>query len=148
MSLMPVPRQFDARPDGRVVRDGDSVLLIDDDPVVRLLTVAALTERGWRVIEAGGGAEAIELFALERPQVVVLDAIMPAPDGFETCERLRRLPGGEHIPVLMLTGLDDEQSIARAYEVGATDFFVKTNGQWTLLSERLRYMLRLSLIHI
>jgi PAS domain S-box-containing protein len=76
--------------------------------------------------------------------VIVLDAIMPAPDGFETCERLRRLPGGEHIPVLMLTGLDDEHSIARAYEVGATDFFVKTNGQWTLLSERLRYMLRAS----
>ncbi len=142
MSLMPLPRQFEARADGRTVRDGDSVLLIDDDPVVRLLTVAALTERGWRVTEAGGGAEAIERFARERPQVVVLDAIMPAPDGFETCGRLRRMPGGEHVPVLMLTGLDDEQSIARAYEVGATDFFVKTSGQWTLLSERLRYMLR------
>jgi PAS domain S-box-containing protein len=139
---MPVPGAFESRTAGRTVRDGDSVLLIDDDPVVRLLTVAALTERGWRVIEAGSGAEALELFARERPQVVVLDAIMPAPDGFETCERLRRLAGGEHIPVLMLTGLDDEHSIARAYEVGATDFFVKTNGQWTLLSERLRYMLR------
>jgi PAS domain S-box-containing protein len=46
------------------------------------------------------------------------------------------------VPVLMLTGLDDESSIARAYEAGATDFFVKTTSQWTLLSERLRYMLR------
>jgi PAS domain S-box-containing protein len=142
MSLMPIPDGFESRASARTVRGGDSVLLIDDDPVVRLLTVAALTERGWRVVEAGGGTEALELFSRERPQVVVLDAIMPAPDGFETCERLRRLPGGEHIPVLMLTGLDDEHSIARAYEVGATDFFVKTNGQWTLLSERLRYMLR------
>ena len=139
---MPVADDFDSRAAARTVRDGDTVLLIDDDPVVRLLTVAALTERGWRVVEAGGGVEALELFARERPQVVVLDAIMPAPDGFETCERLRRLAGGEHIPVLMLTGLDDEHSIARAYEIGATDFFVKTNGQWTLLSERLRYMLR------
>jgi PAS domain S-box-containing protein len=126
----------------RSVRDGDCVLLIDDDPVVRILTVAALTERGWRVVEADGGAQALELFTRERPQVIVLDAMMPAPDGFETCERLRKLPGGEHVPILMLTGLDDEQSIARAYEVGATDFFVKTNGQWTLLSERLRYILR------
>jgi PAS domain S-box-containing protein len=139
---MTSPRQFETQGALRTVRDGDSVLLIDDDPVVRLLTVAALAERGWRVVEAGSGTEALELFARERPQVVVLDAIMPAPDGFETCERLRRLPGGDHVPVLMLTGLDDEQSIARAYEVGATDFFVKTNGQWTLLSERLRYMLR------
>jgi PAS domain S-box-containing protein len=139
---MPIPEGFESRAAARTVRDGDCVLLIDDDPVVRLLTVAALTERGWRVVEAGSGTEALELFSRERPQVIVLDAIMPAPDGFETCERLRRLPGGEHIPVLMLTGLDDEHSIARAYEVGATDFFVKTNGQWTLLSERLRYMLR------
>jgi PAS domain S-box-containing protein len=123
-------------------RKGDCVLLIDDDPVVRLLTAAALGERGWRVVEADGGVEALEIFAREQPQVVVLDAMMPAPDGFETCVRLRRLPGGEHVPVLMLTGLDDERSIAHAYEAGATDFFVKTTGQWTLLSERLRYMLR------
>jgi PAS domain S-box-containing protein len=139
---MPKTGDFEGQAAVRSVREGDCVLLIDDDPVVRLLTVAALTERGWRVVEAGSGNEALALFARERPQVIVLDAIMPAPDGFETCERLRRLAGGEHIPVLMLTGLDDERSIARAYEVGATDFFVKTNGQWTLLSERLRYMLR------
>jgi predicted signal transduction protein with EAL and GGDEF domain len=126
----------------RGMRTGDCVLLIDDDPVVRMLTTAALTERGWRVVEADGGLEALELFAREHPQVIVLDALMPPPDGFETCERLRRLAGGEHVPILMLTGLNDEQSIARAYEAGATDFFVKTNSQWTLLSERLRYMLR------
>ena len=67
---------------------------------------------------------------------------MPQMDGFDTCEHLRALPSGEHVPVLMLTGLDDELSIRRAYEAGATDFFVKTNSQWTLLSERLRYILR------
>jgi len=142
MSQLPVPAVLGERAPVRAARNGDCVLLIDDDPVVRLLTVAALTERGWRVVEAGGGVEALELFARENPQVVVLDAMMPAPDGFETCLRLRRLPGGEHVPVLMLTGLDDERSIAHAYEAGATDFFVKANGQWTLLSERLRYMLR------
>jgi predicted signal transduction protein with EAL and GGDEF domain/DNA-binding response OmpR family regulator len=139
---MPIRMDLEDKAAGGSARDGDCVLLIDDDPVVRLLTVAALSERGWRVVEASGGAEALEIFVRERPQVIVLDAMMPAPDGFETCERLRKLPGGEHVPVLMLTGLDDEHSIARAYEVGATDFFVKTSGQWTLLSERLRYMLR------
>jgi len=122
----------------------DLVLLVDDDPVARLLTASALAERGWRVIEADGGASALELFANNQPDVVVLDALMPEVDGFITCERLRRLTGGEHVPVLMLTGLDDETSIARAYEAGATDFFVKSTTQWTLLSERLRYMIRAS----
>jgi PAS domain S-box-containing protein len=121
---------------------GDRVLLVDDDPVMRLLTLTALSERGWLVVEAAGGEEALETFARDRPQVVVLDAIMPQPDGFETCARLRRLAGGEHVPVLMLTGLDDEISVTRAYEAGATDFVVKAPGQWTLLSERLRYLLR------
>ncbi|MBC8119459.1 MAG: EAL domain-containing protein [Burkholderiaceae bacterium] len=122
----------------------DLVLLVDDDPVARLLTASALAERQWRVVEADGGAVALELFAANQPDVVVLDALMPDIDGFVTCEKLRRLSGGEHVPVLMLTGLDDEPSIARAYEAGATDFFVKSTSQWTLLSERLRYMIRAS----
>jgi PAS domain S-box-containing protein len=75
--------------------------------------------------------------------VVVLDAVMPGLDGFDTCQELRHLPGFESIPVLMLTGLDDEASITRAYEVGATDFFVKCT-QWSLLAGRLRYLLRAS----
>ena len=122
---------------------GDRVLLVDDDPVMRLLTVTALSERGWQVVEATGARKPSRRFARDHPQVVVLDAIMPQPDGFATCAQLRRLPGGEHVPVLMLlTGLDDELSVSRAYEAGATDFVVKSPGQWTLLSERLRYLLR------
>ena len=121
---------------------GECVLLADDDPVARLLTASALAERNWRVVEAESGTQAIALFASVHPDVVVLDALMPDMDGFDTCERLRELPAGEHVPVLMLTGLDDELSIRRAYEAGATDFFVKSSSKWTLLSERLRYVLR------
>ncbi|MCU0767949.1 MAG: EAL domain-containing protein [Burkholderiaceae bacterium] len=130
--------------DGGGATRADLVLLVDDDPVARLLTASALAERHWRVIEADGGASALELYADNQPDVVVLDALMPDIDGFITCERLRRMAGGEHVPILMLTGLDDETSIARAYEAGATDFFVKSTTQWTLLSERLRYMIRAS----
>ncbi len=75
------------------------------------------------------------------PDVVVLDALMPGLDGFETCRELRHLPGFESLPVLMLTGLEDDASITRAYEAGATDFFVKST-QWSLLAGRLRYLLR------
>jgi diguanylate cyclase (GGDEF)-like protein len=73
----------------------------------------------------------------------VLDAMMPGMDGFQTCRELRALPGFESLPVLMLTGLDDDASINRAYEVGATDFFVKST-HWSLLAGRLRYLLRSS----
>lgn len=124
------------------VAAAERVLLVDDDPVVRLVTAAALAQRGWRVIEADSAPAALAVFDRHPPEVVVLDALMPDVDGFTACEQLRRRPAGAHVPILMLTGLDDEASIARAYEAGATDFFVKTSSQWTLLSERLRYLIR------
>ena len=117
------------------------VLLVDDDEVTLLLSSIALRERGFHVIEATSGTRALLMLADQSPDVVVLDAMMPDLDGFQTCVALRDIPGFESLPVLMLTGLDDEASIARAYEVGATDFFVKSS-QWGLLAGRLRYLLR------
>ncbi len=119
------------------------ILLVDDDAVSRLLTSLALRERSFDVTEATTGEEALALLGKCLPDVVVLDAVMPDRDGFETCRDLRMLTGCESMPVLMLTGLDDDASINRAYEAGATDFFVKSN-QWSLLAGRLRYLLRSS----
>jgi DNA-binding response OmpR family regulator len=119
------------------------VLLVDDDEVNLLLTSIALRERGFSITEATSGERAIQVLADWLPDVVVLDAMMPGMDGFQTCRELRALPGFESLPVLMLTGLDDDASINRAYEAGATDFFVKST-QWSLLAGRLRYLLRSS----
>ncbi len=119
------------------------VLLVDDDEVNLLLTSIALRERGFSITEASSGEQALQIISEWLPDVVVLDAVMPGLDGFSTCQELRHLPGYESVPVLMLTGLDDEASITRAYEVGATDFFVKCT-QWSLLAGRLRYLLRAS----
>jgi predicted signal transduction protein with EAL and GGDEF domain/DNA-binding response OmpR family regulator len=117
------------------------VLLVDDDEVTLLLTSIALRERGFAVTESTSGERALRLLADWVPDVVVLDAVMPGLDGFATCQELREIPGHESVPVLMLTGLDDDASISRAYEAGATDFFVKST-QWSLLAGRLRYLLR------
>jgi PAS domain S-box-containing protein len=117
------------------------VLLVDDDEVNLLLTATALRGLGFRITEASDGAQALELVAGWVPDLIVLDAQMPGLDGFETCRRLRQRPGFDHVPVLMLTGLDDDASIARAYQAGATDFFVKA-PQWGLLAERLNFLLR------
>ena len=119
------------------------VLLVDDDEVNLLLTSIALRERGFAVTESTSGEQALQVLSDWVPDVVVLDALMPQMDGFETCRVLRALPGFESLPVLMLTGLDDDASITRAYEAGATDFFVKST-QWSLLNGRLRYLLRSS----
>ena len=119
------------------------VLLVDDDEVNLLMTAVALRGHGFQITEVKSGAEALEKVTECAPDIIVLDALMPGLDGFETCTRLHALPGFDATPVLMLTGLDDEDSINRAYQVGATDFFVKST-QWSLLAGRLRYLLRSS----
>jgi DNA-binding response OmpR family regulator len=75
------------------------------------------------------------------PDIVLLDVMMPGMDGFETCTALRQLPGTQHTPILMITGLDDLDSIERAYEAGASNFVTKPiNG--VLLRHHVNYMLR------
>jgi diguanylate cyclase (GGDEF)-like protein len=136
---MILPHAFDA--DHSAERP--QVLLVDDDEVTLMLTAEALRERGFEITEANSGERTLAMLADWTPDIIVLDAMMPGLDGFDTCRELRASPGFENMPVLMLTGLDDEASITRAYQVGATDFFVKCT-QWSLLSGRLRYLLRSS----
>ena len=119
----------------------DKVLLVDDDATMRLLVSTGLAQRGFAVIEAGDGVAAIEAFRAKRPDIVLLDAEMPGMNGFDACKAMRALPDITHVPIVMLTGLNDDASIARAYEAGATDFYVKSS-QMTLLAERVRYLLR------
>jgi diguanylate cyclase (GGDEF)-like protein len=118
-----------------------AALIVDDDPTMRMLARQVLEQIGLEVEEAGDGQEAIRLFKQIRPAIVLLDVLMPVMDGFEACHAIRHLPGGTHTPILIMTGLDDIESIERAYEVGATDFIAKP-WQILILSHRVRYMLR------
>ncbi|MGH8644146.1 MAG: putative bifunctional diguanylate cyclase/phosphodiesterase [Gammaproteobacteria bacterium] len=117
------------------------VLVVDDDPTARLIAREGLEAAGFEVHEAGDGEAALQTLSALHPDIVVMDVVMPIVDGFDACRRLRRLPGGTHLPVLMITGLDDTASIKKAYEVGATDFATKPINS-VLLAQRLRYMLR------
>lgn len=118
-----------------------TVLVIDDDTIARMLAREALEQSGWLVEEAENGRLGVEAFVRHHPDLVLLDIMMPEMDGFAVCAEVRRLPNGRHTPVLMMTGLEDYQSITQAYDVGATDFIVKPiNGP--LLGHRVRYMLR------
>jgi PAS domain S-box-containing protein len=120
---------------------GPLILVVDDDEAARVLTEIVLTNAEFRVVQAENGEEALEVFRAERPDIVLLDVSMPVMDGFDACRALRKLPGGESVPVLMLTGHEDLASINRAYEVGATDFLAKSNNL-EIIAHRVRYMLR------
>jgi diguanylate cyclase (GGDEF)-like protein/PAS domain S-box-containing protein len=119
------------------------VLVVDDDAQTRLLVTEALEPEGFGIEEAASGHAGLEAFQRVRPALVLLDVTMPGMSGFECCERMRRLPGGERVPIVVLTGHDDDESIARAFAVGATDFVSKPM-RWPLLGHRVRYLLRAS----
>ncbi len=123
------------------------VLLVDDEPAGLLLSAAVLGERGFDVTPVTDGAEALCLLSDWTPDLIVLDALMPGMDGFELCAAIRGLRGLEFTPVLMLTGLEDQTSIERAYAVGATDFVVKSQP-WSLIAGRLRSLLRAARINL
>jgi diguanylate cyclase (GGDEF)-like protein/PAS domain S-box-containing protein len=120
-----------------------SVLVADDDFMMRYLSRKALEQTGFKFLEAMNGREALALFNEKRPDLVILDVLVPDIDGFSACAALREHPAGKLTPILMVTGLDDIESINRAYEVGATDFISKPIN-WPVLGHRLRYMLRAS----
>jgi diguanylate cyclase (GGDEF)-like protein/PAS domain S-box-containing protein len=119
------------------------VLIVDDDPALRLTVRASLGQAGFAVEEAEDGVDAIPAFMQMRPDIVLLDVMMPKMDGFQVCEALRGMSAGMHTPILMMTGLDDVESINRAYGAGATDFIAKPFN-WVILGHRVRYIWRAS----
>lgn len=119
------------------------VLIVDDDPAIRLLCTEALESAGFRTDVCSDAESAHDMIDDLNPDVLLLDVIMPGMDGFELCAMLRLQPSMKHIPILIMTGLEDVDSIDRAFEVGATDFITKPIN-WGILSHRVRYIYRSS----
>ncbi len=117
------------------------ILVVDDQETVRFLATAVLRQVGYDVEEASGGSEAMASIERSPPDLVLLDVVMPDMDGYDVCEMIRARSGTCHLPILIMTGLDDEKSITRAFDVGATDFIGKPL-QRSILANRVRYILR------
>jgi len=120
-----------------------AALIVDDDAMMRMLLRQALERVGIVCHDAQDGAAAVEQFSALQPDIVLLDVVMPNMDGYAACAAIRQTSVGAFVPVLMLTGLDDVESIDRAYQVGATDFISKPIN-WGVLGHRVRYILRAS----
>ena len=117
------------------------LLVVDDDPLLRGMAARTLRHAGFEVTAVDSGEQALAAFASARFGLVLLDVMMPGLDGYEACRRMRATPQGATLPILMLTGLNDTESIEQAYQAGATDFIAKPIN-WTLLAQRVRYALR------
>ena len=120
------------------------ILLVDDDELTRLLLREALSQIGnVDIHEAVDGRQALNMFHQAQYSLVMLDVDLPGISGFELCEYIRNSETGCDIPIVMITGMDDSDSIEHAYECGATDFIVKPIN-WSLISHHIRYVLRSS----
>lgn len=120
-----------------------TVLIADDDPMTRALVRGSLEQLGFKVEEAADGAETLDALAKYTPDILLLDIKMPGMDGIETLKKLRKQPNGKDLPVIMLTGLADSDSAAKAAAAGATDYVTKPIN-WRLLGQRIRHQLHLN----
>lgn len=100
-----------------------SLLLVDDSASNLAILASALAE--YRLVTAADGLQALDIVSREQPDLILLDIRMPGMDGYETCRRLKQQAGTEHIPVIFVTGLDDEEDEAQGFTLGAADYITK-----------------------
>jgi two-component system, cell cycle response regulator len=118
------------------------VLIVDDIPANLKLLEAKLTAEYFEVIQASDGPTALELAQREQPDIVLLDVMMPGMDGYEVCQRLKQLPETHHIPVVMVTALDQQSDRVKGLESGADDFLTKPINDIALFA-RVKSLVRL-----
>jgi len=119
----------------------ERILVVDDEAEVRTLCARALTREGYEVLAARNGAEALQRAREERPNLLIVDIVMPEMNGIELCQRMRTTPGLSGLPVLFLTGKQDITDKAVGFAVGADDYLTKPFDIRELLM-RVRALLR------
>jgi DNA-binding response OmpR family regulator len=124
------------------VKQPAKILVVDDTPKNVKLLADLLGVRGYAVVTAGSGPEAIELIEQEAPDLVLLDVVMPEMSGYEVCRKIRENPATAILPVVMVTALDPTQERVKGLEAGADDFLPKPINQPELLA-RVRSLLRI-----
>jgi len=116
------------------------ILVVDDDPSLVRLVTQVLTDKGYEVLKANNGQEALRLLFAQKPDLVLLDVVMPGIDGWQTCSRIRDI--SPTIPIIMLTGnRKTEDDVVRGLDYGADDYLLKPVGNRELVA-RVRAALR------
>jgi DNA-binding response OmpR family regulator len=101
------------------------ILAVDDEPHILKLVSFSLRAQGFDVIEASDGLSAVEMAETEQPDLILLDVMMPALDGYEACRRIKANPATQDIPVVMLSAKSQKTEQAAGVEAGALDYICK-----------------------
>ena len=101
------------------------ILLVDDSQTVLLLHRMMLSDRGYELLTARDGQEAVEKALAERPDIIFMDVIMPRMSGYEACRAIRDRAETRHIPVIMVTTRGEPHSVEQGYASGCTDYITK-----------------------
>ena len=119
-----------------------TILIAEDSAADRMLLSSIVRRQGHQVLTAANGAEAVEAFRQQRPQLVLMDAMMPVMDGFEAAQQIKELAGETLVPIIFLTSLSESEALARCLEVGGDDFLAKPYNQ-VILAAKIKAMDRL-----
>ncbi len=137
------PQKLQEKPCFDLESEGElSVLVADDNDSDRLILSTIIKSAGHQVYVARNGEEAVEFYVEHRPDIVLLDALMPIMDGFGAAEKIRELAGEEAVPIVFLTSLKDASSLAKCLDVGGTDFLSKPYNR-VILAAKIRALGRL-----
>jgi CheY-like chemotaxis protein/anti-sigma regulatory factor (Ser/Thr protein kinase) len=126
----------------RVAGEPLRFLIVDDERINLLVLRAILEHDGHEVIQAANGAEAVDAFERARPDMVLMDIMMPVMDGYDATRRIKALAGRHFVPVIFLTALDDESALARCIEAGGDDFLTKPYNR-VILQSKISALLRM-----
>jgi DNA-binding response OmpR family regulator len=120
------------------------ILVVEDQDSIRRMIEALVQARGYEVTAVSSGAKAIDVALTDPPDIVLLDLNLPGQyDGFDVCQRLRSDSATRHVPVVIISAMDDDESRARASAAGATAYYTKPFSPIALLKEidRLKSMI-------
>ncbi len=114
----------------------DKILLVDDDEALRQLYSAELITKGYQVVVASDGDEALEKAKTEKPNLILLDVMMPKTDGIVALTKIKQEPELKDIPILMLTNFGQENLVKQAFDLGAADYLLKYKVTPAEMSEK------------
>lgn len=117
------------------------IVLVEDDKMLADMYITKFSKEGLEVIRAEDGAEGLEMVKREKPDLVLLDIIMPKLDGFAVLKELKKDPATENTHVLLLTNLGQSEDVEKGQELGADDYFIKANHTPAEIVEKVKYLL-------
>ncbi|HYI08739.1 MAG TPA: response regulator [Thermoanaerobaculia bacterium] len=116
------------------------ILLVDDSATTLMMEQMVLRGQSYQIVTASNGREAVATAAIEKPDLILLDVIMPEMNGFEACRRIRQQEATKNVPIIMVTTKGEEQNVESGFESGCSDYITKPINGAELLTKVRSYL--------